>query len=131
MFDEYVEENGLQDRIRFVGGDFFVDDFPKADVFTFGHVLHNWDPERRKLLLKKAWQALPTGGTVIVYDSLIDDDRSQNVFALLMSLTMLGVTDGGGAYTGADCMSWITEAGFSRTWTEHLTDDDSIVVGIK
>ncbi len=131
VFEEYVEHNGLQDRLRFAGGDFFVDDFPEVDVFIFGHILHTWDLEKKKLLLDKAWQALPKGGAVIVYDSLIDDDRSQNVFALLMSLTMLAVTDGGCAYTGADCMSWITEAGFGRTWTEHLTGPDSIVVGIK
>lgn len=131
VFEEYVEDNGLQDRLRFVGGDFFVDDFPEADVFTFGHILHNWDLKRKKLLLKKAWQALPEGGAAIVYDALIDDDRSQNVFALLMSLTMRAVTDGGCGYTAAECMSWMTEAGFSCTWTEHLTGPDSIVVGLK
>ncbi|MGH3889193.1 MAG: methyltransferase [Pseudonocardiaceae bacterium] len=131
VFEEYVEDNGLQDRLRFIGGDFFVDDFPEADVFTFGHILHNWDLKRKKLLLKKAWQVLPKDGAVIVYDSLIDDDRSQNAFALLMSLTMLAVTDGGSGYTAAECMRWMTEAGFRRTWTEHLTGPDSIVVGIK
>lgn len=131
VFEKYVEDNGLQDRLRFVEGDFFVDDFPEADVYTFGHILHNWDLDEKKMLLKKAWHALPKGGAVVVYDMLVDDDRSKNVFALLMSLTMLGVTDGGYTYTGADCMSWITEAGFGRTWTEHLVGPDSIVVGIK
>lgn len=131
VFEEYVKDNGLHDRLRFIGGDFFVEDFPAADVLTFGHILHNWDLERKKLLLEKAWHALPKGGAVIVYDSLIDDDRSENTFALLMSLTMLAVTDGGCGYTAAECMGWMTEIGFSRTWTEHLTGPDSIVVGIK
>jgi hypothetical protein len=131
VFEEYVEGHGLRERLRFAGGDFFIDDFPEADVITFGHILHNWDLEKKKLLLEKAWRALPTGGAVIVYDSLIDDDRSENTFALLMSLTMLAVTDGGFGYTAAECTSWMTEAGFGRTWTEHLVGPDSIVVGIK
>jgi hypothetical protein len=131
VFEEYVNDNDLQYRLRFIGGDFFVDDFPEVEILTFGHILHNWDLEQKKLLLKKAWQALPRNGAVIVYDSLIDDDRSQNVSALLMSLTMHAVTDGGFGYTAADCMSWMTEAGFGRTWTEHVSGSDSIVVGIK
>ncbi|SPE47816.1 Multifunctional cyclase-dehydratase-3-O-methyl transferase TcmN [Streptomyces netropsis] len=131
VFDEYVEDNGLRDRLRFVGGDFFAEELPPADVITFGHILHNWDLEKKKLLLEKAWHALPKGGAVIVYDALIDDDRSENAFALLMSLTMRAVTDGGFGYTAAECVDWMTEAGFTRTRTEHLVGPDSIVVGIK
>ncbi|MFD9690760.1 methyltransferase [Kitasatospora sp. NPDC059088] len=131
VFEEYAAEHGLGDRLAFTGGDFFADPFPKADVITFGHILHNWDLEKKKVLLRKAWEALPEGGAVVVYDSLIDDDRSQNAFALLMSLTMLAVTEGGFGYTAAECTAWMTEAGFSRTWTEHLVGPDSIVVGIK
>ncbi|MER6051764.1 methyltransferase [Streptomyces sp. NPDC001793] len=131
VFDEYVRGHGLKERLTFAGGDFFADDFPRADAFTFGHILHNWDLEKKRLLLKKAWQALPTGGAVVVYDSLIDDDRSENAFALLMSLTMRAVTDGGFGYTARECRAWMAEAGFGRTWSEHLVGPDSIVVGIK
>ncbi|MYT28905.1 methyltransferase [Streptomyces sp. SID8354] len=131
VFDEYVRAHGLKERLTFAGGDFFADDFPRADAFTFGHILHNWDLEKKRLLLKKAWQALPTGGAVVVYDSLIDDDRSENAFALLMSLTMRAVTDGGFGYTARECRDWMAEAGFGRTWSEHLVGPDSIVVGIK
>ena len=38
---------------------------------------------QKKLLLKKAHEALPEGGAVIVYEAIIDDDRSQNAFGLL------------------------------------------------
>ncbi|MEX5633310.1 methyltransferase [Parafrankia sp. FMc2] len=131
IFADYIAGHGLQDRLTFVGGDFFVDDFPRADVIAFGHILHNWDQERKELLLARAWQALPSGGAVVVYDTLIDDDRSANAFALLMSLTMLSVTDGGFGYTAADCERWLRAAGFSQIRTEHLTGPDSMVVGIK
>jgi len=83
------------------------------------------------MLLRKAWAALPPGGAVVVYDAIIDDDRSRNAFGLMMSLNMLVETTGGFDYTGADCMGWMREAGFEETRVEHLVGPDSMVIGIK
>jgi O-methyltransferase domain/Dimerisation domain len=131
VFEDYVEQNGLAERLTFRAGNFFTDDFPKADVVLLGHILHDWDLEQKKLLLRKSYQALPAGGAVVVYDSIIDDDRSQNAFGLLMSLNMLVETEGGFDYCGADCAGWMKEVGFRETRVEHLVGPDSMVVGIK
>ncbi len=131
IFEEYVQRNKLADRVSFHGGSFFTDAFPRADVVLMGHILHDWDLEQKKMLLAKAHAALPPGGAVIVYDAIIDDDRSQNAFGLMMSLNMLIETTGGFDYTGADCMGWMKEAGFRQTRVEHLVGPDSMVIGIK
>ena len=131
LFEEYVEHNGMQGRLRFVGGDFFTDDLPNADVVMLGHILHDWNLDEKRMLIGKAYDALPTGGALIVYEAIIDDDRSQNAFGLMMSLNMLIETEGGFDYTGADCMGWMTEAGFTSTRVEHLIGPDSMVVGLK
>ena len=55
------------------------------------------------MLIKKAFDAVPAGGALIVYEAIIDDDRSKNAFGLMMSLNMLIETPGGFDYTGADC----------------------------
>ncbi len=68
---------------------------------------------------------------MIAYDAIIDDDRRQNAFGLLMSLNMLIETEGGFDYTGADCATWMKEIGFRKTYVEHLVGPDSMVVGIK
>ena len=96
-----------------------------------GRILHDWDLEEKKTLLAKAYEALPGGGALIVYDTIIDDERRENTFGLLMSLNMLIETPGGFDYTGADCASWMREAGFRETRVEHLVGPDSMVVGIK
>jgi len=83
------------------------------------------------MLIQKAYEALPTGGAFVVYEALIDDDRSKNAFGLMMSLNMLIETPGGFDYTGADCAGWMQEAGFHSTRVEHLIGPDSMVVGIK
>ena len=79
----------------------------------------------------KAFDALPAGGALVVYESIIDDDRAQNAFGLLMSLNMLIETPGGFDYAGADCISWMKEVGFKEARVEHLVGPDSMVVGIK
>jgi SAM-dependent methyltransferase len=131
IFEDYVEANGLSSRVEFRPGSFFDSPLPKADVIMMGHILHDWNLPEKKLLIRKAYEALPPGGALIVYESIIDDDRSQNVFGLLMSLNMLIETPGGFDYTGADCMSWMKEVGFRETRVEHLAGPDSMVVGIK
>jgi hypothetical protein len=131
IFEQYVAANGLTGRLRFHPGDFFNDPLPTADVFVMGHILHDWNLDEKRRLLAKAYEALPANGALIVYESLIDDDRRENAFGLLMSLNMLIETPGGFDYTGADCIGWMREAGFRETRVEHLIGPDSMVVGIK
>jgi precorrin-6B methylase 2 len=131
IFEEYVARNGLKDRLCFVAGSFFEEPLPKADVVTMGHILHDWNLEEKKMLLRKAYEAVPQGGAVVAYDAIIDDDRCQNAFGLMMSLNMLIETPGGFDYTGADCVAWMKEAGFRETRVERLIGPDSMVVGIK
>lgn len=131
VFEEYVAANGLSDRLKFIPGDFFKEELPRADVITMGHILHDWNLDEKRMLLRKAYDALPEGGALIVFEALIDDDRKQNAFGLLMSLNMLIETPGGFDYCGKDCAQWMHDAGFKETRVEHLMGPDSMVVGIK
>jgi hypothetical protein len=130
-FDEYVKSLGLGDRLRFYPGDFFVDPLPSADVLVMGRILHDWGLEEKLTLLRKAHHALPEGGALIVYETIIDDDRRENTFGLLMSLNMLIETEDGFDYTGADCRSWLADVGFRDSYVQPLVGPDSMVVGIK
>ncbi len=131
VFEEYVAAVGVADRLVFQPGDFFKEELPKADVVLMGHILHDWDLATKQMLIQKAFDALPTGGALIVYEAIIDDDRSKNAFGLMMSLNMLIETPGGFDYTGADCAGWMKAAGFSTTRVEPLVGPDSMVIGVK
>lgn len=131
IFEEYVRSFGLHNRLRFISGDFFKDPLPQADVLSMGHILHDWNLEEKKILIAKAYDALHKGGALIIFESLIDDERRSNAFGLLMSLNMLIELSGGFDYTGADCTTWLKEAGFRETRVEHLIGPDSMVIGIK
>jgi hypothetical protein len=131
LFDEYVAKAGLSDRLDFHPGDFFADELPEADVLVMGRILHDWDMDEKRVLLDKAYKTLPDGGALIVYEAIIDDDRRENAFGLLMSLNMLIETPGGFDFTGADCQGWMRDAGFRETEVKHLMGPTSMVVGFK
>lgn len=131
VFEEHAARHGLDGRLTFTPGSFFEDPLPKADVVLMGHILHDWDLTTKQMLIQKAYDALPAGGALVVYEAIIDDDRSKNAFGLMMSLNMLIETQGGFDYTGADCSGWMKAAGFSSTRVEPLVGPDSMVVGIK
>lgn len=130
-FESYVREHGLSERLRFFPGDFLQEALPTADVLVFGRILHNWDLPTKKMLLKRAYDALSTGGVLIVYERLIDNERRTKAAALLASLNMLIMTAGGFDFTGADCIIWMREVGFRDMRIEPLTSEQSMVVGIK
>lgn len=131
IFEEYVQENGVASRVRFVAGSFFNQPLPQADVILMGHILHDWGIDDKRMLIRKAYDALPNGGALIVYESLIDDDRSKNAFGLMMSLNMLIESPAGFDYTGADCQGWMKDAGFRETRVEQLVGPDSMAIGIR
>jgi precorrin-6B methylase 2 len=131
IFEEYAAHNGLRDRLSFASGDFFKDPFPRADVVTMGHILHDWDLPTKKMLIQKAYDALPSGGALVVYELIIDDDRKKNALGLLMSLNMLIETRGGFDYTAADCKAWMRDAGFKETKVIPLDGPESAVIAFR
>lgn len=131
IFEEYAKQQGVADRLTFQAGDFFKEELPKVDVIVMGHILHDWNMEDKRMLLRKAWDALPEGGALIIHEALIDDERRENASGLLMSLNMLIETPGGFDYTGADCQRWMKEAGFRETRVQPLAGPDSAVIGIR
>jgi len=126
-----IAAQGLSDRVKTGNIDFFTDEFPKADVITMGMILHDWDLENKKMLIRKAYDALPEGGAFIAVEALIDNERKQNVFGLCMSLNMLVEFGVAFDFTGADFESWVKEAGFKRVEIIPLAGPASAAVAIK
>ncbi len=122
---------GLADRVDAIAGDFFTDPLPQADVITMGMILHDWNLERKELLVKKAYDALPAGGAFITIETLIDDARRSNTFGLFMSLTMLMEFGDAFDFTGAEFIAWCRDAGFSRFEIVPLEGPSSAAIAYK
>ena len=131
LAQKHIKAAGMEERIKTISGDFFKDDLPKADVITMGNILHDWNLKNKKMLIKKAYDALPEGGAFIAIENLIDDARRENVFGLLMSLNMLIEFGDAFDYTGADFREWCSEVGFKRVEIINLAGPTSAAIAYK
>jgi len=118
-------------RVRTAAGDFLKDPLPRADVITMGLILHDWNLEKKKYLVRLAYDALPPGGAFIAIENLIDDERRKNAFGLMMSLNMLIEFGDAFDFTGADFWGWCREAGFRRYEVLHLAGPCSAAIAYK
>jgi O-methyltransferase domain len=126
-----IEREGLAGQIRVVSGDFFKDSLPQADLITMGMILHDWNLERKKHLIRLAYDALPESGAFVAIENLIDDARRENVFGLLLLLNMLIEFGDAFDFTGADFWNWCAEVGFWRYEVVHLAGPCSAAIAYK
>jgi hypothetical protein len=128
---ETIQKFQLGDRVKTKCSNFFTEPFPKADMITMGNILHDWDEENKLMLMKKAYEALPEGGVFVAIESIIDDERNQNVFGMMMSLNMLIESGTGFDYTFADFNNWAKTVGFKKTALLELAGPSSAAIAYK
>jgi len=122
---------GMAGRVEAKPLNFLTDPFPKADLITMGMILHDWNLDDKKMLIAKAYAALPEGGALVAIENIIDDERRSNAFGLLMSLNMLIEFGDAFDFTGADFAGWCTEAGFKRCEVLPLVGPSSAAIAYK
>lgn len=128
---DYIQHFQLADRVKTAIGDFFSDPLPKADIVVMGNILHDWDEEKKIGLMKKAYESIPAGGAFVAIENVIDEERKQNVFGMMMSLNMLIETGNGFDYTFSDFQKWAKMVGFKSTSIIPLAGPASAAVAYK
>lgn len=84
--------DGLLPRYTAIGGDFF-ESVPPADLYILKYILHDWDDERCRRILKNCRASLRVGGRIIVVDHLVGDPGDPGP-APRMDMNMLVMTGG-------------------------------------
>jgi hypothetical protein len=111
-----IANAGLAGRIETEGGSFF-ERLPKDhDVHLLSMIMHDWDETKDRALLRRSFEALPSGGAVVISELLVNDEKTGPAPAALMSLNMLIETEGRN-YTPAEYSAWLEEAGFRHIET--------------
>lgn len=112
--EKTIARFGLGERISFTSGDFHLDPVPVGfDAVWMSHILHADGPAACTSLLQKGTAALNSGGTLLVQEFILDDDRKGPVFPALFSLNMLLGTDSGQSYSQMELTSMMSQAGLS------------------
>jgi ubiquinone/menaquinone biosynthesis C-methylase UbiE len=110
-----TQKFGVRDRFDFVEGDLLKANFGNGyDVATLGHILHSEGEERSRKLLKKAFRALRSGGSIAIAEWLVNDDRTKPLPSLMFSVQMLVNTEKGDTFSFNQIKNWLEDAGFTR-----------------
>ena len=114
LTQRYVEEDGLEERVGTVTGDYNTDELPSGyDLVFLSAILHSNSPEQNISLFKKIYKSLNPGGRIVISDFIMDDDRTSPAFGAFFALNMLVNTTSGDTYTQSEIKDWIEQAGMT------------------
>jgi len=104
----------LNSRIEIFPGDFFRDDIPEGpDTIIMMRVLHDWPDDTVKLLLRKAFKALPPGGRLLIFETMKSEDGvPDETFAI--SLLMQLISPAGRIRSYGEVSEMLTSARFTN-----------------
>ena len=108
----------LSDRIKAQSVDILNDDLPGAEIIVMGNILHGFNEQTKQQVIQKVFNALPANGVFIAIENIIDAERKQNAFGMMMSLNMLIENGDAFDYTPTDFEQWTKAAGFK--WVEII-----------
>lgn len=127
-----AQREGVAERFQFVGGDLHEADFGTGhDIAIFGHILHSEGATRSRRLLQKTFAALAPGGTAVIAEWLVNDDRTGPPPALIFGVNMLVNTDEGDVFSSAEIGRWLEEAGFRNVRTVECPGPSPLIVAAK
>jgi acetylserotonin N-methyltransferase len=130
LAETMVAKSPASERLSIVGGDFFTDPLPKADLYALGRILHDWSEDKIRHLLKRIYEALPSGGALLLGEKLIDEDRSGPRWALTQNLIMLVCTEGK-ERSASEYEALLREAGFDSFEIKKTSLPLDVIMAIK
>ncbi|MFT5130540.1 MAG: SAM-dependent methyltransferase [Rhodothermales bacterium] len=127
-----IAESAMSDRCGATEGSCFADPLPEADCFLLCHFCTIWSVEENSVLLQKIFDGLPTGGALVIFNMMQDDDETGPMTAAIGSPYFLTLATGTGMlFTWAEYEGWMADAGFARTETHRLSFDHGVIIGWK
>nr|MDT0660584.1 methyltransferase [Micromonospora sp. DSM 115978] len=124
-----LKERAVAERFDCVDGDLHATDFGTAayDVVLYSHIAHQEGPRDNVATFGKVRGALKPGGTFVICDYVVDDDRGGPPFALMFAAEMLIKSKKGSTWRRADYQVWLAEAGFEEV-SFHSTPSPATLI---
>lgn len=127
----YIQAGGVADRVDTCAVDMFRQPWPRGyDAHFFSNIWHDWNVRTCQWLAARAFEALPSGGRILLHEMLLDEDGAGPVTAASFSMLMLLATQGQ-QFTAGELKEILEGAGFAHidvTPTHHYY---SVVTGYK
>lgn len=128
-----IKENNLEDRTSFIAGDCFSDSLPQeADCILMAHFCTIWSEEKNKLLFEKVYQSLNSGGKIVLFNMMQNDDETGPLTVAIGSPYFLTIATGEGMlYTWNEYKTWLEKVGFKDISYKQLPSTHGIIIGTK
>lgn len=110
---DVLARTGLNDRVRFISGNFFQDPLPAGDLYVLGDILHDWTTTEGTEILNKIYGILPKGGALMIAEKFLNDRKDGSYLSAVMNLTTL-LTTKGQHHSPSEFENWLTRVGFSK-----------------
>ena len=131
--NEYIKQFSLENKIQTKVFDYFNQELPRdCDVALLSHIIHLYDEQKARVLLKRVYDSLPSEhGIIIISEWLLNDEKTGPVPSALMSLNMIVELERGRNYSFAEISKILTDVGFKITERRSLAGQAEIVIGYK
>lgn len=113
---QQVAEMGLGDRYIWIEADMETREYSSLtyDLVILAHVCRFIGEERSRTLLRKLTKSLRFGGTLLLADVFLSNDRSGPPAAITLDLSMLVNTSQGHIWTCDEVSAWLKDSGLSE-----------------
>jgi ubiquinone/menaquinone biosynthesis C-methylase UbiE len=129
---KFTERFAVADRYTYVAGNLGEVDFGRDhNLVLIGHILHSEGVERSKKLLRKCFDALAPGGTIMIQEFLVNEDRTGPPMGLIFAVNMLINTDDGDTWSFEEISHWLREAGFTNPRTLDAPGPSPLILATK
>ena len=109
---ELISNLDIANRIKLMEGDFNKQIEGKYDAAFLSNIIHCEGERENIALIKRVYNALNSGGKIIIQDFMLDGNKTSPTFPALFSLNMLLFTENGRSYSFQEIENWLKEAGF-------------------
>ena len=125
----FVAGFGVADRFETWDGDFHTADLGEKayDAVVYSNIAHQETPASNGEAFARIKRALKPGGTLVVSDFVVEDDRSGPPFPLLFASMMLMATKEGSTWTKSEYRSWLAHAGFTSIEMEPTVGPSTLI----
>ena len=127
--ERLLESAGVADRCERVGGSFFESVPRGGDAYVLSVVIHDWDDERARMILKNCRTAMDPSGRLLLVERVVSPGTEQSLPLMLSDLNML-VGPGGLERTAEEFDSLLASAGFRLTRVVPLELSHNVIEGV-
>jgi len=139
VLDLPAVEPVLSDRhpdLPFLAGDLDAPRFGRPDgeqwdYVLLANILHDWPAERCSEIVREAAGLLAPGGTLLLYEWILDDGRDSPPDVALFALMMLVENEGGAAWTESEFRRWLVNAGLEQIEVRRGGGPIAVVRGVR